>query len=205
MLGELWRLLRDEWWSPDMAFGGDCDGAARADWPGVLTRYADVLPRVAARSELADLFNEMAAELRSSHVSVLSGDSGEVRHRKRHQPGLLGCDVVWDQAKGGYRITHVVRGDAWDEITGGALCKPGVNAAVGDVLTHINRVRLTQEVAPAELLVGKGGAEVMLTFTVRGRGIFFFAFSSPSNFADNVLTDALRVHVRTRKKANKDA
>lgn len=50
--------------------------------------------------------------------------------------------------------------------TGGALCKPGINAAVGDVLTHINRVRLTQEVAPAELLVGKGGAEVMLTFTV---------------------------------------
>ena len=23
MLGELWRRLRDEWWSPDMAFGGD--------------------------------------------------------------------------------------------------------------------------------------------------------------------------------------
>ena len=92
---------------------------ARADWPGVLTRYAGVLPRVAARSELADLFNEMAAELRSSHVSVMSGDCGEVRHRKSHQPGLLGCDVTWDRAKGGYRITHIVRGDSWDEATVG--------------------------------------------------------------------------------------
>jgi hypothetical protein len=178
MLAEVWRHLRDEWWSPDMAFGGevaasepgggaDADTPApRADWPGVLTRYASILPRVAARSELADLFHEMSSELRSSHVSVLSGDPGEVRHRKSHQPGLLGCDVAWDTGAVGYRITHIVRGDAWDEATGGALCKPGVNAAVGDILTHVNRVRLTQAVAPAELLVGKGGAEVMLTFTV---------------------------------------
>ena len=108
------------------------DTGAKADWPGVLTRYAGLLPRVAARSELSDVFNEMSAELRSSHVSVSSGaDSGEVRHRKSHQPGLLGCDLAWDQTKGGYRITHIVRGDAWDDLTGGALCKPGVNAAVG--------------------------------------------------------------------------
>ena len=83
MLGEVWRRLRDDWWSPDMAFGGDAHAgsapangststnslsslapAGVADWPGVLTRYASVLPRVAARSELADLFYEMAAELR---------------------------------------------------------------------------------------------------------------------------------------------
>ena len=100
MLAETWRLLRDEWWSPDMAFGDDT--GAKADWPGVLTRYAGVLPRVGARSELSDVFNEMAAELRSSHVSVSSGaDSGEVRHRKSHQPGLLGCDLAWDQTKVG--------------------------------------------------------------------------------------------------------
>ena len=26
MLAETWRLLRDEWWSPDMAFGDDTVG-----------------------------------------------------------------------------------------------------------------------------------------------------------------------------------
>ena len=46
------------------------------------------------------------------------------------------------------------------------VSKSGRALALGDVLTHINRVRLTRDVAPAELLVGKGGAEVMLTFTV---------------------------------------
>lgn len=64
--------------------------------------------------------------------------------------------MTWDAVKGGYCITDIVWGDAWDEVTGGALCELGVNAAVGDVLTHINRVKLTQDVAPAELLVGKG-------------------------------------------------
>ena len=43
MLGETWRHLRDEWWHPGMRFGDDSGGC---DWPGTLSRYAKVLPRV---------------------------------------------------------------------------------------------------------------------------------------------------------------
>ena len=41
--------------------------------------------------------------------------------------------------------------------------KPGVNVEVGDVLTRIDRVRLTRAFGPSEALVGKGGKEILLT------------------------------------------
>ena len=63
MLGEAWRRLRDEWWHPGMRFGDDSGGC---DWPGTLSRYAKVLPRVSTRHELADMMRDMVAELRSS-------------------------------------------------------------------------------------------------------------------------------------------
>ena len=162
MLGETWRRLRDEWWHPGMRFGDD---SGVCDWPHVLQRYTKVLPRVASRHELADMMRDMVAELRSSHVSVYTGDVGEHRRRRAHSPGYLGADFTWNPSVRGYVVAKIVEGDVWDEHTGGALRKPGVNVAVGDVLTHVNRVRLTSEVGPSVALVGKGGAEVLLTFT----------------------------------------
>ncbi|ACO65681.1 predicted protein [Micromonas commoda] len=162
MLGETWRRLRDEWWHPGMRFGDD---SGVCDWPHVLQRYTKVLPRVTSRHELADMMRDMVAELRSSHVSVYTGDVGEHRRRRAHSPGHLGADFTWDPSVRGYVVAKIVEGDVWDEHTGGALRKPGVNVAVGDVLTHVNRVRLTSEVGPSVALVGKGGAEVLLTFT----------------------------------------
>ena len=166
MLGETWRRLRDEWWHPGMRFGDD--GGA-CDWPGTLARYTKVLPRISTRHELADMISDMVAELRSSHAGVYTGDPGEHRRRRAHSPGHLGADFVWDPTQGGYVVTKIVEGDVWDEYTGGALRKPGVNVAVGDVLTHVNRVRLGAKRGPSAALVGKGGAEVLLTFTA-GQG-----------------------------------
>ena len=111
------------------------------------------------------MMRDMVAELRSSHVSVYTGDAGEHRRRRAHSPGHLGADFAWDPSVRGYVVAKIVEGDVWDEHTGGALRKPGVNVAVGDVLTHVNRVRLSERLGPSAALVGKGGAEVLLTFT----------------------------------------
>ena len=151
----------------------------RLRWDSALLKYASgntsPFRRVASRSELEDVFREMAAELRSSHASVWAGDcaSGERRFRKNLKPGYLGCDVAeWSNAAcpgGGYVVTHVVRGDAWDDLTGGALRKPGARADVGDALVRINGKRLSKTYGPSEALVGLGGKEVLLEF-VRRRG-----------------------------------
>ena len=108
------------------------------------------------RHELADMMRDMVAELRSSHVSVYTGDAGEHRRRRAHSPGHLGADFAWDPSVCGYVVTKIVEGDVWDEHTGGALRKPGVNVAVGDVLTHVNRVRLSAEVGPSARWSARG-------------------------------------------------
>ena len=178
MLCEAWRVLRDEWWDESMAPGDAALGAgggattARAThaarWTERLKRYVrDVLPRAAARSEVNDVFAELGAELRSSHVAIAVGDAaGETRRRANATPGRLGCDAVWDAKHGGYRVTRLVKGDAWDALAGGALVKPGVNCAVGDVVLKINGRRLTETRGVSDALVGCGGKEVSLTFLV---------------------------------------
>jgi hypothetical protein len=137
-------------------------------WTECLKKYArDVLPRAAARSEVNDVFAELGAELRSSHVALGLGDaSGETRRRLNATPGRLGCDTVWDSELNGYRITSLVTGDAWDALAGGALVKPGVNVEPGDVLLKINGRRLTMTRGVSDALVGCGGKEVSLTFLV---------------------------------------
>ena len=198
MLCESWRVLRDEWWDENMApgdaavrflssegrresfypelmtsgtFFADASDHARR-WTECLKKYArDVLPRAAARSEVNDVFAELGAELRSSHVALgLGGDaSGETRRRLNATPGRLGCDTVWDSALNGYRITSLVTGDAWDALAGGALVKPGVDVEPGDALLKINGRRLTTTRGVSDALVGCGGKEVSLTFLVGSR------------------------------------
>ena len=126
---ETWRICRDEWFDAGMAHG---DARGVADWEGALTRHARLLPRVASVAELSDVLREMTAELRSSHVHVSLGDAGSTARRRSPAPGRLGCDLVWDAKMRGYRITHIVGGDQWDDLTGGALRKPGLIVIQGE-------------------------------------------------------------------------
>ena len=153
MLREAWRRLRDDFW--DARMGG-------VDWPACLRRYQALLPRVACRAELGDVLAEMLAELGCSHAWCSTGDPGS--HRGAQRPARLGADCVWDAAEGGYRVTALLRGDAWDARRGGPLAKPGVGVAVGDVLLAIDRVPLTPRRSPDVALVCAAGGEVLLSF-----------------------------------------
>ncbi|NDZ99787.1 protease, partial [Streptomyces sp. SID10116] len=81
MYDETGRLMRDNFWRPDM--GG-------VDWHGVLERYRPVLDRVATHDDLVDLLWEVHGELGTSHAYVTprGGGGGALRQ------GLLGADLA---------------------------------------------------------------------------------------------------------------
>ena len=82
MYDEAGRLMRDDFWSPDMC---------GVDWDGVLAKYRPLLDRVASRDDFADLLWEVLGELGTSHAYVIAG---RAPRRARPAPlGLLGADL----------------------------------------------------------------------------------------------------------------
>ena len=156
MLREAWRLQRDNFWTPDLS---------GVDWELVWSRYSRLLPRLGTRGELSDLMWEMQGELGTSHAYEMGGD---YRHGPGYGQGLLGADLAFDPAAGGYRIEGLVRGDAWADGQGSPLRAPGVRIQAGDVILAVDGRAVSAEVPVGALLVGRGGAEVALTVAAPG-------------------------------------
>ena len=150
MLGEAWRLQREQFWVADMG------GVA---WQAVYARYAPLVERVASRGELSDLLWEMQGELGSSHAYEFGG---EYRPHPEYRQGFLGVDWRFDADAGLYRIARIVRGDPWDAKATSPLLAPGVNANVGDAVLAINGQRVTPERGPQQLLVNLAEQEVQI-------------------------------------------
>lgn len=156
MLREAWRLQRDQFWTQDMS---------KVDWAAVYNRYLPLVERVGSRAEFSDLMWEMQGELGTSHCYELGGD---YRPEPHHQTGYLGADFEFDSDAGGWRVTRIVHGDAWNEKADSPLNTPGVNIQEGEVLTAINGQPLTRERSPNAALVNLAGHEVTLTFAGEG-------------------------------------
>lgn len=155
MFREAWRLQRDHFWTADMS---------QVDWLAVHDRYLTLVDRVSSRAEFSDLMWEMQGELGTSHCYELGGD---YRQEPGYHQGFLGADVAYDAGTGGWRITHIVRGDAWDADTDSPLNAPGLNVGVGDLLLAVNGRRLDRATPPAVHLVNLAGEEVSLTVAAR--------------------------------------
>ncbi len=152
MFHDAWRRMRDHFWTENMS---------GVDWNEVRQRYAPLLPRLASRTEYADLMWEVQGELGTSHAYEMGGD---YRPEPAYRQGYIGADFVWDTNAQGYRVTHIVRGDHWDEKQGGPLAKPGLGIAEGDVLVAINGELLNPHFTPGEALVNQVKADVLLRF-----------------------------------------
>jgi len=152
MYREAWRLQRDYFWTEDMS---------DVDWENVYQRYLPQLERIATRAEFSDLMWEMQGELGTSHAYESGGD---YRSSPNYGQGFLGADFVYDPDNNGYRITHIVRGDTWNERRDSPLNAPGINIQEGDILLSIGGQPLTENVSPGELLISLGGQEVQTTF-----------------------------------------
>ncbi|NJP04499.1 MAG: peptidase [Chloroflexaceae bacterium] len=151
MYREAWRLQRDNFWTEDMS---------GVDWQLVYQRYLPLLQRVTARSEFSDLMWEMQGELGTSHAYEYGGDYPPFPH---YQQGMLAADFAYDTESDSYRITHIVRGDVWDDETSSPLMRPGLNIKPGDRLIAINGQPVNRHVSPGQLLVNQAGNEVALT------------------------------------------
>lgn len=190
MYREAWRLQRDHFWTQDMS---------KVDWERVHERYLPVLERVGTRAEFSDLMWEMQGELGTSHAYEMGGD---YRPHPHYGQGLLGADFAYDAKTGGYRVTHIVRGDSWDPKADSPLGAPGVNVRPGDVLTAIGGQRLGKDLPPGRLLVNQAGGEVLLTFGGSGkpRTVSVKALKSEeaARYREWVETNRQRVHRDTK-------
>ncbi len=150
MYQEAWRMQREQFWDAEMT---------GVDWDLVRERYARLLPRIRTRGELSDVMWEMLGELGTSHAYEIGGDR---RVPPAHRRGFLGADLVFDEAKNGYRIATIYRGDSWDRENDSPLAEPGTRIAEGDVILAINGRRLTRTLSPDAALVNAAGREVAL-------------------------------------------
>ena len=151
MFREAWRLQRDHFWTEDMS---------EVDWQAVHNRYFPMIDRIATRSEFSDLLWEMQGELGTSHAYELGGD---YRSAPRYQQGFLGADFIFDSESGGYKVTHIVRGDPWQRRFNSPLNSLGANVVEGDVLQAVDGLRLSQDVSPQQVLVNRANTEVQLS------------------------------------------
>lgn len=197
MLRETWRLMRDHFWRADM--GG-------LDWDRIWTRYKNLLPRIATRSELSDLIWTMQGELGTSHAYEMGGD---YRIAPQYQPGFLGAELTWDDAfrlqdtperfPGGYRITNILRADVWNRAVASPLLRPGAQIRTNDVLLGINGQRLSRSTAPGELLANQADREVELLIAA-GDGS-----KAPRNVTVKTLADESDLRYRHWVETNRKA
>lgn len=151
MYAEAWRLQRDHFWTQDMS---------DIDWIAVFERYLPLIDRVVSRSEFSDLIWEMQGELGTSHAYEIGGD---YRSDPSISQGFLGADYTFDDVKKVWQISHIVKGDVWDETADSALNKPGLGIKEGDYLLAINGQVLNGDYSPNQALVNLASEEVLLT------------------------------------------
>ncbi|MGW2540073.1 S41 family peptidase [Kitasatospora sp. NPDC001574] len=149
MFDENGRLMRDNFWRPDL------DGV---DWAGVLARYRPLVDRIGSHDDLVDLLWEVHGELGTSHAYVLP--HGLHTEPARRQ-GLLGADLVKDGDA--WRISRILPGESSDPRARSPLAAPGAAIRPGDAVLAVNGRPVDPVTGPAPLLAGTAGQPVELT------------------------------------------
>jgi len=192
MYREAWRLQRDQFWTADMS---------KVNWQAVYDRYLPLVDRIATRAEFSDLMWEMQGELGTSHAYEFGGDH---RQPPRYDLGLLGADFVYDAAVKAWKITHIVRGDPWDEEAHSSLVAPAVNVREGHTLLAIGGQHLNAATHPNSLLVNQSDEEVLITVgDAKGKGartvtVKTLSSEFPARYREWVETNRRIVHEQTK-------
>lgn len=189
MFAESWRLQRDHFWMEHL--GG-------LDWPAMFERYAPLLPRLATRSEFADLLSEINGELGTSHAYTIGGDYAA---QESYSLGYLAASFAL--VEGTYRITEIAGGDQWRPEATSPLRRPGVNAEVGEEVLAVNGMPVGTEASVEQRLVNLAEAEVQLTLRsvageIRTVSVRTLSSTRPARYRDWVNTNRRLVHEATQ-------
>lgn len=153
MICEAWRLQKFYFWNKEKL--------KEINWDEILKRYYPLVERIASRNEFSDLIWEMQGELKSSHAYEFGGD---YKPKPVYKIGYLGADLIFDEVKNLYKISHIVKGDIWDESNKPPLLEPGANIKEGDYILSINGQSLNEK-TPNELLINYYNQNVEIIVT----------------------------------------
>ncbi len=183
MFLDAWRMHRD--FSYDKNMRG-------VDWGAVKDKLLPLLNRVGDRTELDDVFQQMAYELGILHSQVRGGDFN--RDMNSASDAYLGA--LFEPVKNGMRLTHIYRGEAHLVEERGPLSGPEQDVRIGDILTHVNGTQVATQTELQKALDNQAGQQVLLTFKRKRKSHDVIA--KPVNFSAN---RALRYNdwVETRK------
>jgi tricorn protease len=150
MFDEAGRLMRDHFWTADLA---------GVDWAGEMDRYRPLVDAVGSHDDLVDLLWELQGELGTSHAYVVGGGAGDGSGR----PGLLGADLEPDPEGAGWRVLRVLPPETSAPAARSPLSGPGVDVRAGDVILEVGGVPVDPDHGPAPQLVARAGELVELT------------------------------------------
>jgi tricorn protease len=151
---EFGRLLRRDFWTPDMS---------GVDWDGTLEVYRFLLDRVRTSAEFGDLLWEVAGELGTSHAYVTPSGTFTAKSALRGQPAaLLGADVA-RAPDGRWIVERVLPGESSDPRARSPFAAPGVAVREGDEILAVDGRPLDPVYGPWPALAGTHGKPVELT------------------------------------------
>ncbi|GHT62532.1 tricorn protease [Bacteroidia bacterium] len=147
---ECWRQMRDFFYDPNMH---------GVNWKKIREKYEPLVKYVNNRNDLNYIIGEMIGELNCGHAYISGGDKQEPQ---RISTGLLGARLSRG-ASGFYRIDKILDGRNWSPELRSPLTEMGVDANVGDFITHINGKSTKDMNDIYAALYDKAGKQVELT------------------------------------------
>jgi len=165
-LREEWRQLVIDAWRRhrDFFYVENMHGV---DWDGVLDHYLPMVDDAVSREDVSYIIGEMIGELNVGHAYYWGGD---LEPQPSTNIGLLGVDyaVATKNIDGtmhsGFRIDTIYQGAPWDSDARNPLNAQGLDIREGDILTHVNGVRVDTTQDPWAAFIDLAGKPTNLTF-----------------------------------------
>ena len=148
MYHDVWRIERSYFYDPNL-HGLDANAEEK--------KYEPYLDSLTSRDDLNYLFQEMLANITSSH---LRGGGGTVPRGKPVPGGLLGAD--YEIVNGKYRLRKIYTGESWNPQLRAPLSGPGINVKEGEYILAVNGRPLSGTDDINALLEGTSGKRVVL-------------------------------------------
>ncbi len=155
MYDEAWRMMRDFFYDANMH---------GVNWKKMHDRYEPLVPYVINRYDFTYIIGEMIGELCCSHTYTGGGEMPRVRPSNT---GLLGCDFAIDKGSNLIKISHILKGENWDESLRSPLLEPYIDVKEGDYLLAIDGKEVTAAIDPYSLTGNTVGKTITLSVNSR--------------------------------------